>query len=111
MFTVRHVIFAAVLVLASRLPAQETRGQIIGRVTDSAGGVVVGAQVKGVNVDTNVASSGVTNTAGDYVLPFLIPATYNVAVEMNRFPPYIERAVTVTPDDKVTTNVNLEIGT
>src|SRR5258708_30318536 len=111
MFTARYMILAAACLLASRLQAQETRGQIIGRVADSAGGVVVGARVKGANVDTNLVSSGVTNAAGDYVLPFLIPGTYNVSVEMNGFRPYTERGVTVTADDKVTINVKLEIGT
>src|SRR5258708_37435671 len=100
----RVIIAAASCLVASQLHAQETRGQIIGRITDITGAVLVGAQVKGINVDTNVASSASSNATGDYVLPFLIPGTYNVSVQLKGFRNHLERSVVVQADDRVTLN-------
>ena len=69
----RFAFLAVVSALSLPLHAQGTRGQIIGRVTDATGAVLVGAQVKGVNSDTNVATAATTSGTGDFVLPFLTP--------------------------------------
>jgi hypothetical protein len=66
------LLFVALLVAATALQAQETRGQILGRVTDPTG--AVGAIITGVNTGTNVRTVASTNQSGDFVLPFLIPA-------------------------------------
>jgi hypothetical protein len=52
--------------------AQETRGQILGRVVDQSGVVVVGATVRAMNAGTNVETTSTTNESGDYMLPLLI---------------------------------------
>ena len=96
--------------VASPLSAQETRGQIIGRVTDATGAVLVGAQVKAVNSETNVATAAATNHTGDYTLPFLIPGTYNVFVEMAGFRGFEQTGIRVQVDDKVAINVTLQLG-
>jgi len=96
--------------LASCASAQETRGQILGRVVDPTGAVVVGATIRAVNTATNVSTSAATNESGDYVLPFLNPGTYNVTVEMTGFKKYIQDGISVQVNDKVTLNVSLEIG-
>ena len=101
---------AAGCLFASLLPAQETRGQIIGRVTDATGAVLVGAQVKGVNSETNVAAAAATNHTGDYTLPFLIPGTYILFVEMGGFRRFEQTGIRVQVDDKVAINVTLQLG-
>jgi len=107
---VKVLLAAEVVLMAPSARGQETRGQIIGRVTDASGAVVAGASVRGVNIATNVASSATTNHTGDYLLPFLIPGTYNVAVEMQGFRRFEQHGIVVQVDDKVTINVTLEIG-
>ena len=69
------VLLCLALLLINTAPAaaQETRGQILGRVTDPSAAVLVGAQVRAVNMETNVQTSATTNQTGDYSLPFLIP--------------------------------------
>ena len=103
-------LFVIALACASLARAQETRGQILGRVMDAAGAVVAGAKVRAVNAETNVATSATTNHTGDYVLPFLIPGPYEVSVEMDGFHRFLQEDITVQVDDKVTLNVKLEIG-
>lgn len=98
--------------LVAWLPAfaQETRGQILGRVVDPSGAVVVGVGVQAVNTATNVRTTAVTNQSGDYVLPFLVPGTYTVTVEAPGFKRFVQEGISVQVNDKVTLNVTLEIG-
>ena len=90
--------------------AQETRGKILGRVTDQSGAVVVGATVKGVNTGTNVATSTVTNASGDYALPFLIPGSYTVTAEMSGFRNFEQQGIVIRIADQETLDIVLEIG-
>lgn len=53
-------------------------GSVTGIVTDAAGGVVPGVEISLRNVATSVASVVVTNAEGNYVLPNLIPGTYEL---------------------------------
>src|SRR5689334_1722204 len=90
--------------------AQETRGAILGRVTDPSGAVVVGAKVEAINSGTNVVSAGVTNGSGDYSFPFLISGDYTVKVHLDGFHDYVQEHIAVTIDDKVAINVALQMG-
>lgn len=105
---------AKALVVASlccfAIQAQDTRGQIIGRVEDASGAPVPGAAVRGVHVETNLASTAVTNNSGDYVLPFLIPGTYSVTVSKDGFRRFEQRGIDVQVDDKTAINVKLQVG-
>ena len=70
------------LLVALAVPAraQDARGSIAGRITDSSGAILPGASVTVVNVDTNVGSNVHTNDNGQYTVLFLLPGTYNVTV-------------------------------
>src|SRR5215475_15669339 len=72
---------AVLLLLSAPAIAQEFRGTILGRITDSSGGVVTGATILVVNTDTNVAVSTTSNQDGNYQVPFLNPGNYNVIVD------------------------------
>lgn len=91
------------------LQAQDTRGQIVGRVVDPVGAVVAGATVVGKNTASNVRTLARTNDSGDYILPFLIPGEYEVAIEMQGFQPFARMAV-VTMNSTVTVNASLAMG-
>jgi hypothetical protein len=96
--------------VAGSVKAQETRGQILGRVVDATGGVIVGATVHAVNIATNVGTTATTNQSGDYVLPFLNPGTYNVTVEVRGFKKFIQEGISVQVNERATLNVTLEVG-
>jgi len=105
-----RLMIAALLLSALPVAPQETRGQILGRVVDQSGAVVVGVTVQAVNTATNVRTTAATNQSGDYVLPFLIPGVYNVSVEMPGFKKFVQEGISVQVNDKVTLNVTLEVG-
>jgi outer membrane receptor protein involved in Fe transport len=85
------VLFA--VLMTSALPAQivET-GVITGVVKDSAGAVVVKANVTIVNAGTGLASHTITDSQGLYVSPPLNPGDYNVEVEAPSFGKVVEHA-------------------
>src|SRR5690606_6163115 len=65
--------------------AQDTRGQIIGTLTDSSGSRIAGATIRAVNMNSKVESSAVSNQQGEYLIPFLLPGSYIVRVEHSGF--------------------------
>jgi hypothetical protein len=78
----------AVLLLAAVLwlPAfGQTLGEISGTITDATGGVVPAAAITITNTSTNVVRNAVTNDAGIYVVPGLVPGPYSVRVEKSGF--------------------------
>jgi hypothetical protein len=103
-------LITSIAVLLPYAAAQETRGQILGRITDATGAVVSGATVTCKNVATNVGITAISNTTGDYALPFLIPGSYSVTIDMRGFRGYKRDNVVVQINDTITLNVKLDVG-
>jgi hypothetical protein len=75
-----------VLAIGLTLPCSgQTFGEITGEVSDSTGGVVVGATVTVTNPQTNFTRKATTNSAGNYSFPALLPGDYNVRAELLGF--------------------------
>ena len=75
----------AVLFLSNALFAQGNFGRILGTVTDQTGAVLPGAVVTVMDTERGIARTLVTDQAGEYNAPNLIPGTYAVRVEMRGF--------------------------
>ena len=67
-FNLRHglYILACALLFSGIVNAQETRGSILGTVTDTSGAVVSGATVIVTNTDINARTTLTTNDKGYY---------------------------------------------
>src|SRR4029077_18670018 len=96
-----------VLVLGTVLtvPAQETRGAVQGRVADSSGGSISGAQVRAVNPATGVEVTTTTNGSGNYALPYLLPGTYTLQVQAPGFKKSIRDGIELRINDRVELNI------
>ncbi len=82
----RTVLTVFSIAVALCLPAWgQTLGEIDGTVTDSTGAVVPAAALTITNTSTNVARNAVSNDAGIYVVPGLVPGPYSVRVEKAGF--------------------------
>ena len=92
------------------LNAQEARGTITGRVTDATNAVIQGASVKVTNVARGTVVSLVSNEAGLYRAPYLIPGTYQVAAEAPGFSKHVRDGVSVRINETIEINVQLELG-
>src|ERR1700737_2602940 len=84
--TTLGALLSAVLFLGA-LPAwsQDSRGTILGRLTDSSGSVVPGGIITVTNRATGVTLKGASNEEGNYYFPFLIPGMYRISAEKTGF--------------------------
>src|SRR6185295_3660881 len=89
------------------LSAQDARGMIVGRVTDSSSATVPGAEVRATNIATGVAASAKTNDAGNYSLPYLVPGMYTVSSEATGFRKFVRENVQIRVGDTVELNVEM----
>ena len=78
-------IAALMLWISFCLPGQTPTGTVQGTVTDPTGALVSGANVTVTNNGTNEKKELKTDSAGRYVLPFLTPGAYTVAVGATGF--------------------------
>jgi hypothetical protein len=70
---------------AGLLPAQTVTGTLEGRVMDSSGGVIPGAQITAKNSETGLVRTTETNQDGFYQLTFLPVGSYTVKAEAAGF--------------------------
>ena len=99
-------ILVAVL-FAGVLSAQETRGTIVGRVTDPSGGVVPGATVIVTNTAMGTKLTATANAVGMYQAMFLIPGMYEVSVEAGGFKKAVRKDIEVRINDRLEINLTL----
>src|SRR5215469_8090451 len=84
-----QVLFSVVLICC--LPVMMVNAQtassttLTGQVVDPQGAVITGATVTATDVATAVAHSAKTTSSGNYTIPNLPPATYDVKVEAPKF--------------------------
>ncbi|HKW16010.1 MAG TPA: TonB-dependent receptor [Terriglobales bacterium] len=103
--------FFTIFFAGSRLAvAQATTGSIVGRVTDSSGAVVPGAEAVATNQQTGVTYRGVTGNDGEYVIHALPPSTYGVRVTKQGFEAAVADGVAITIDQKQLLNFEMKVG-
>src|SRR3954454_13585274 len=106
----KWLVICAFLASALAVRAQEARGTLLGRVSDTSDAIVSGAPVRALNVDTGVQFSSVTNKSGDYMFPLLVPGTYTITVEHSGFKKWQRTGIPVRVNDQVAINATLEVG-
>lgn len=99
----------ALLVPATHLLAQVTTGTIVGTVSD-ASGVVPGASVTVREINKNTSVNVVTDSAGMYTAPFLVPGTYAVEVSVQGFKKWLREDVILQVNQRARVDVALEVG-
>src|SRR6266849_6174275 len=91
--------------------SQEITGQIRGIVTDASGAVIANAMITITSVDRNqVLRTVETNSAGEYVAPFLPVGRYSVTVEFKGFKKFVKNDIVVNANDRLTVDVTLQPG-
>jgi hypothetical protein len=108
--TLIAVVVTLFAVLPSALSAQNF-GQITGIVSDTTGGVLVGASVTVTNTQTGATATQQANSAGVYVFPNLLPGVYNVNVELDGFRGETRNRVELQIQQTIRLDFRLAIGT
>ncbi len=91
--------------------SQDTRGTILGKITDPSGAVVPGAQVVVTNPAMGTRATLATNADGMYVAPLLPPGMYQIEVTSQGFKKAVRSGVEIRVADRLDISIALEIGT
>ncbi|MEN3337370.1 MAG: hypothetical protein V7647_1046, partial [Acidobacteriota bacterium] len=109
----RRVCLLAVILAAAfgrAASAQDPRGAITGRITDSSGAAMPGVTVTARNVATNGTSTTVTNGEGDYSILYLTPAAYSLTAELPGFKKLVRDGIDVRIGDRLNVDLRLDVG-
>jgi len=85
-------------------------GPISGRVTDPANGVIAGAKVTAVQVDTDARFEASTDRDGMYTIPSVPRATYRISAEAPGFKRYARDLVIAGANERPRIDIQLEVG-
>ena len=104
-------LLAAVWICGSLAWAQElTTGSIVGVVRDESGAVIPGASVSVTNKATGAQRTGISSETGDFSIPGLLPALYDVRVEMSGFRGYTVQGLELKVNQVARLDVRLGVG-
>ena len=105
--------FVFLLLLAIIAPcvlAQMNTGDITGTVTDRTGGIVVGAGIRAVNLDTQQSFDVSTNGAGQYLVTGLPPGRYKLTASMVGFKQGVADQISLHLNDHLRQDFLLQLG-
>lgn len=85
-------------------------GALSGVITDSAGARVSGASISARDTTTQFVSKVVTDTTGEYTIPFITPDSYEVTVSASGFGPQTKTGVVVTAGATTDVSFALVVG-
>src|SRR5438552_12033006 len=104
------MIASCLVLFAPGVSAQEFRGAITGRVLDPASAAVPAARVAFTSQATNISVTVITDENGNYAVSYVTPGAYDVTVEAAGFKKLVRRGVEVRVGDKLTLDLDLEVG-
>lgn len=102
------VMVVALLVLTGVASAQETTGTLTGRLVDTQGLAVPGANIT--VTGPQGSKSFVSDVEGRFQAPFLTPGTYDVRAELQGFKAVDVRGVTVSVGQTSDVSLKMEVG-
>jgi len=101
---------ALALLLVPGLFAQAQYGSVGGHATDSTGAVIPGVTLTLVNVETGHSIAVATGDDGSFLVPQVLPGTYNIQVEHTGFKRLQVTGIRVDINQNVTQDLTLEVG-
>ncbi len=99
-----------ILLIPFAVSAQVSGGTISGKVTDSTGALIPGAQVAIRNTATGVTTSLVANEEGVYRGSNLLPGDYEITASAPNFTSFLQKGVTLTVGADLTIDLKLAAG-
>jgi hypothetical protein len=105
------LLVAAALLGAAITPLGAQDAQIGGRVVDPSSAVIPGAAMLITNTDTGLQRKTSSNDVGYYGFPQLRPGRYRLTAQKEGFKLLSRDGILLQVDDRLTLNLNMEIGT
>ena len=101
---------AAALLLTICAPAQDSRGTIVGTITDTTDALVPNAEVIVTNAAMGTRLKLTSNAEGLYVAPLLNPGMYKVEVSAPGFKKAVRNDVELRVADRLNISFRMEVG-
>jgi hypothetical protein len=106
----RHVSLALLfLALAVTTMHSQSLARIDGIVADQTKAIVVGAKITIRNSDTGLLTSQVSDSAGQYVFPSVLPGTYKLTAQLAGFKTW-NRTIVLHANDHLSVDVPMTVG-
>jgi len=109
-FAMAGLAILTVLLIVSPASHAQITGTITGTVSDSSGAVVPGASVALMNQESKDIRGTVSDSAGYFAFPSVLPGTYTVKVEAKGFKAFEQTDLVIQASDKRNVNVTLAVG-
>jgi len=110
----RTLLFAgaaiAALLTTPEASAQDSRGVILGTLSDATGGLLPGVSVSVTNEGTNVSVNLVTDARGAYQARNLNSGTYSVTAKLDGFKTAVRKGIVLTVGDAIPIDLVLSPG-
>src|SRR6188472_1880379 len=106
---VAMIAICAFALTATSAAAQQTTGNIQGRVVDAQKAAVPGVTVTATSATTGLTRSEVTDTEGVYRLNALPVGTYDIKAELSGFAPYARKGIIVNLGSVTDINIDLNV--
>src|SRR3972149_6905430 len=103
-------VMGLLLLIPALASSQTYQGGVRGAVRDADGGVLPGTTVTLTNAQTGAVRTSVTNERGEYVFASVAPGTYNLAVELTGFAPFLREALEVGVATFFVQDVTMQVG-
>ena len=104
------LLFVGCLAITVPTFAQTITATISGTVTDQANAIVPNAKVTATSISTGQAKSVTTNSEGRYIIPFLPPGEYKLAVEAPGFSRTTTSGMNLEVAQSATLDFTLKVG-
>lgn len=104
------VVLGLTMISSIALAQVNSTGTISGRVIDSAGNVIAGADINIVEQQTNVENKFTTNDSGFYSAGFLKPGIYSIKVSANGFQSAVTSGLTLQVGQVLNQDFSLKVG-
>src|ERR1700676_3693980 len=106
----RFAFLLSAFIFTAPVFAQEFRASIAGQVTDSTGAIVPDATIVVADVVRTAASQTLSNSAGHYLVQYLVPGRYTVTAEKTGFKKSLRPSLTLGSADHIALDFVLEVG-
>src|SRR5689334_18472379 len=93
------LVAAAIIFLPVAAFCQEFRGAISGAVVDPTGAAIPNVSVTALEIRTGTRSQTVSDSGGQYTIPFLAPGQYEVSVKTPGFKEFVRKGVQLASSD------------
>jgi hypothetical protein len=107
---VRSAVCVIVVLVLSSLALAQSTATLQGTVTDTSNAAVPGAKIVIHDQDTGVERTIQSNQDGSYLLPGLLPGTYQITFSASGFQGYVIKDLRLDVATTVTENVQLKVG-